>query len=122
MERAQWSFHQKLSLYIALVDPPTDQIERLRGFNKLRNTIAHDPHVDPETAVFKHLGWKEGVGGDDETPQPEALAFVRAVGGMILFGDFQDVYVDWVRTLVEFNNGNPPPDHPDEKTNPDCSN
>jgi hypothetical protein len=52
----RWSFDQKLSLYIGLFDPPEPQVSMLKGFNILRNKIAHN-FVDIDAAVEHCLPW-----------------------------------------------------------------
>jgi hypothetical protein len=74
--QGQWTFHQKMSLYIALFDPERDAVDTLRGFNKLRNEIAHD-FGNLEELVMRCLPIKGGYDGT-------ALDRVRTVGGGLL--------------------------------------
>jgi hypothetical protein len=79
LNQGQWSFSQKLSLYIGLFDPPEDQIKLLRGLNRLRNAIAHKL-TDEAALVAEHLAWL----GDGERPEP--ILHIRAVSCLLLFG------------------------------------
>src|SRR5215213_11007755 len=74
LNETQWSFHQKLSLYIGLYDPPQDRVRRIRGFNRLRNAIAHSAEEVAETAVVKYLPWERERPTDPERPRPDALS------------------------------------------------
>jgi hypothetical protein len=53
----RWSFQQKISLYVGLVNPPKDQEDLLFAFNKLRNGIAHRLE-DERKCVWECLPWK----------------------------------------------------------------
>jgi hypothetical protein len=46
-----WSFYHKMQLYIAMFDPEPEAVASLRGFNKLRNSIAHD--FEDEAALIE---------------------------------------------------------------------
>jgi len=60
----RWSFHQKLALYVGLYDPPDEEWQMLRGFNELRNKLAHKLD-DPEMWITKCLPWNEEVPPSD---------------------------------------------------------
>jgi hypothetical protein len=87
LEEVQWSFYQKYSLYVGLFDPPEDQARRLKGFNQLRNSIAHALEVDIEAAVKRCLPIEKERPEDEEVIPSNALAHVRLVAGMILMFD-----------------------------------
>jgi len=80
LKKGRWTFHQKLELYVGLYDPSKDTELMLRGFNKLRNAIAHD-FQDLELCVKESLPW-EAVA---ESPRPETRSLVRAVAMALLF-------------------------------------
>lgn len=121
LEQGQWSFYQKLSLYIGLADPPADRIKRLRGFNKLRNAIAHRLQDDPETAVARYLPWDKERETDRDIPRPEALLHVRIIASMILMFDL-DAVSGMYREPVDWEDIGPLMDNLREKRTPDSSN
>lgn len=53
----RWTFHQKISLYVGLFNPPKSQEDTLFAFNKLRNRIAHRLENERES-VWACLPWK----------------------------------------------------------------
>src|SRR5580704_10431444 len=55
--RERWSFAQKMNLYIGLFNPSEPTQEILRGFNRLRNKVAHD-FQDEESVVTECLPWE----------------------------------------------------------------
>jgi hypothetical protein len=79
MECYQWSFNQKISLYVGLYGPSEKDEKILRGFNKLRNGIAHD-FTDAGKLVDKTLPWK-----GEESGALDTLARVRVAALIILF-------------------------------------
>jgi hypothetical protein len=79
LDEAQWSFHQKVSLYTGLYDPPAERIAHLRAFNRLRNAVAHKIQ-DDEAAVAAHLPW-EG----EQLPKPDPLGHVHVFTLVLLF-------------------------------------
>jgi hypothetical protein len=71
-ERDRWSFHQKLSLYIGLFNPPEDQEALLRAFNRLRNAIAHHLGDEAEAVRANLPSLASGP------PPQDPLALIRA--------------------------------------------
>ena len=67
VEYGRWTFYQKISLYVGLVNPPKDQEDLLFAFNNLRNRIAHRL-ADERECVWEFLPWK-----DKEKSKPDAL-------------------------------------------------
>jgi hypothetical protein len=63
----RWTFHEKVSLYVGLINPPKDQEDLLFAYNKLRNQIAHRLE-DERKYVWKFLPWK-----GKEKSKPDAL-------------------------------------------------
>ncbi len=88
LEEAQWSFNQKLSLYVGLYDPPDDRVTLLRAFNRLRNIIAHRIQ-DDAAAVAAILPWES-----EQSARPDALSHVRGAAIMLLF-DLGAVSATW---------------------------
>lgn len=84
--RKRWSFDQKMRMYIGLFDPPKETVEMLRGFNRLRNKVAHD-FQDEEAVVTECLPWESVLPpwarGDDE--RPPAKQQVRSMAVNLLF-------------------------------------
>lgn len=97
----QWSFYQKCSLYIGLYDPEGACVRRLRGFNRLRNVIAHVLEEDIDAAVAKYLVIEKERPDDRDIVPPDALSHVRGMAGMILMCDLRAVTgfsrepIDW---------------------------
>jgi len=73
---ANFSFAQKVTLFIGLYDPDYDTEDILLGFNKLRNMIAHQL-VDESDSVYRCLVSPYG------TKAPDAISHVKLVFGMI---------------------------------------
>jgi hypothetical protein len=102
LTEGQWSFHQKCSLYVGLFDPPGRKIRRLRGFNQLRNAIAHALEIDVEAAVAKYLPLEKERPEDDEFVPENTLAHVRLVAGVILMFDLAAI-TGWRRDPVDWD-------------------
>jgi hypothetical protein len=83
LEEFNWSFSQKISLYVGLYGPTAENEKTLRGFNRLRNGIAHE-FPDLEQLVRKNLPW-DGWDGEKITAPPEPIQHVRVVAMIILF-------------------------------------
>lgn len=79
LDEGQWSFRHKISLYVGLYDPPTEDVGDLRAFNRLRNAIAHRIQ-DDEAAVAAHLPWR-----GEQLPCPDALGLVHVFTLALLF-------------------------------------
>jgi hypothetical protein len=84
LKEAQWSFHQKASLYVGLYGPTKWHENWLRGLNRLRNAIAHNLEDDPEEAVRKYLPWEKEREDDDLPPRPDPMSHVRGAAGILL--------------------------------------
>jgi hypothetical protein len=92
LEDGFWSFNQKLSLYIGLFDPREKEIRYLRGINRLRNSVAHQVHLDAEQAVTQYLPWEPKKDGyDPDMPRPPALGHVRYVAGVLLMDELRGI-------------------------------
>jgi hypothetical protein len=84
LEQFSWSFHQKISLYVGLYDPTTENEELLRGFNRVRNGIAHD-FADIEKLVNRHLPWRGESARGVPSPAPDVLSRLSGTAMIILF-------------------------------------
>jgi hypothetical protein len=73
LERIQWKFAQRATLYVALADPRPELAELLFGFNKLRNRIAHSL-VDEAESVAECLPWQL----DEPAPEPRRQVWIAA--------------------------------------------
>jgi hypothetical protein len=76
---ARWTFSELVSLYIGLYNPPLEQVQSLRGLNKLRNSIAHQLHTDEEIASA-YLPWF----GEQYPDPPPLLVHVRTIALSLL--------------------------------------
>jgi hypothetical protein len=83
LQEFQWSFNQKISLYLGLYDPESEDEKILRGLNRIRNGIAHD-FPDLEKLVRKNLPW-DGYDGSEVQPPPAPIQHVRVAAMIILF-------------------------------------